>query len=252
MRKTIRRLLIVLCLALLTYSGWQLYRYGRESLQSSTVYTALAEEAIPSLMVSSDPSEQEEAESLFPQIDFDALTQINEDTVAWLSCEGTPINYPVVQGTDNAYYLTHLFDGTENANGCLFLDSRVACDFSGGNSIIYGHYRKNGSMFAALAGYKEQSYYDQYPQMLLITPESAYTVELFSGYVTGTDGQAWQTVFSDEEAFVQWLGFVADASMFQSDIEPMASDRILTLSTCSYEFENARFVVHGVLRPLSN
>lgn len=107
-------------------------------------------------------------------------------------------------------------------------------------------------MFAALAGYKEQSYYDQYPQMLLITPESAYTVELFSGYVTGTDGQAWQTVFSDEEAFVQWLGSVADASMFQSDIEPMASDRILTLSTCSYEVENARFVVHGVLRPLSN
>ena len=138
------------------------------------------------------------------------------------------------------------------SGGCLFLDSRVACDFSGGNSIIYGHYRKNGSMFAALAGYKEQSYYDQYPQMLLITPESAYTVELFSGYVTGTDGQAWQTVFSDEEAFVQWLGSVADASMFQSDVEPMASDRILTLSTCSYEFENARFVLLGVLRPLSN
>ena len=71
-------------------------------------------------------------------------------------------------------------------------------------------------MFAALDGYKEQSYYDQYPQMLLITPESAYTVELFSGYVTGTDGQAWQTVFSDEEAFVQWLGFVADCFLYTS------------------------------------
>ena len=83
---------------------------------------------------------EEESDIPWPQVDFDALAAINPHVVGWLYGEDTSIHYPVVQGEDNDYYLSHLFDGTTNPNGCLFLDCRGASDFSDNNSIIYGHY----------------------------------------------------------------------------------------------------------------
>ena len=172
----------------------------------------------------------------------------NPNIVGWLYSEGTPINYPVVQGTDNSYYLTHLYDGTYNANGCLFLDCRVNRDFSSLHSIIYGHYMRSGAMFASLAGYKDQSYYEEHPTLMLMATDENYTVALFAGYVASVDDPAWEVVFSDASAFEAWLIQAQERSTFDSSVKPTSNDRILTLSTCSYEFNNARYVVLGVLQ----
>ena len=168
---------------------------------------------------------------------------------AWLYGPDTGISYPVVQGTDNDYYLDHLLDGTANSAGCLFVDTSCRPDFSGRNTVIYGHRMKNGTMFAALGNYQEQVYYDAHPVFLLVTPEGRYVVELFSGYVADTAESAWMLDFSDEQAYLAWLEEVGEKSAFSSKVSPRAEDRVVTLSTCSYEFENARFVLHGVLRP---
>jgi len=117
------------------------------------------------------------------------------------------------------------------------------------NTVIYGHRMKNGTMFAALGNYQEQVYYDAHPVFLLVTPEGRYVVELFSGYVADTAESAWMLDFSDEQAYLAWLEEVGEKSAFSSKVSPRAEDRVVTLSTCSYEFENARFVLHGVLRP---
>ena len=105
----------------------------------------------------------------WPEADFEALREINPDVVAWLYVEGTPINYPIVQGEDNDYYLHRSFKGAKSSIGCLFLDYRNSMDFSDLHANISGHHINNGSMMASIVNYKSQSFYDQHPYGLLVT-----------------------------------------------------------------------------------
>lgn len=167
-------------------------------------------------------------------MDFAALREINPDIVAWIYIEGTKINYPIVQGEDNSYYLKHLFSGEWNGSGCIFLDFRNDASFADRHSIIYGHHMKNGTMFTDLDKYKKQEFFDEHPVALLLTPDKNYKVDFFAGYVAAPQDDAWEIGFT-EAKFEVWLQNAADRSCFTSEIAPIASDRILTLSTCSYE-----------------
>ena len=183
-----------------------------------------------------------------PQVDFAALRSKNSDVIGWIYGPGTVINYPVVKGTDNEFYLTHMFDGRENKCGSIFMDSLNEADFSNANSILHGHHMKNGTMFASLMKYESQSYYDSHPVFWLTTPEKSYRVEIFSGFVTSVDSEVWQLSFATEEEHQKWLDKMVADSAFESEIKPSVNDHILTLSTCSYEYDDARFVVLGILR----
>ena len=182
------------------------------------------------------------------EVDFDALLQENKDVVAWIYCPGTPINYPVVQAEDNDYYIHRLLDGKTNSSGTLFMDYRNSADLSDWNSVIYGHNMKNGTMFGYLPHYKEQSYFEEHTEMFLLTPEQNYAIEVMAGFVTTSDDELYNAFCPDEagkDALVnEWL----NASDFVSNVYPELEDRIITLSTCSYEFDNARYVLVGVLR----
>ena len=107
-----------------------------------------------------------------------------------------------------------------------------------------------GATEAECGNYREQAYYDAHPSFLLLTPERRYVVEWFSGYVADTEESAWTLDFSGEESYLAWLGEVRGKSDFSCGVSPTAEDRVVTLSTCSYEFENARFVLHGILREI--
>ena len=102
-------------------------------------------------------------------------------------------------------------------------------------------------MFACLVKYKKNKYYKKHKTLLLITAEKNYYIRLFSGFVCPEHGDAWQLAFPSEEAFNAWIKSAKEKSDFDSNIQPKAGDRIITLSTCSYEFKNARYVLHGVL-----
>ena len=102
-------------------------------------------------------------------------------------------------------------------------------------------------MFSSLTGYKRQDYYEAHPILYLITPEKNYEIEVFAGYVASVKDDAWQITFDSEESFQAWIGRVIEKSTFSSTIMPAATDRIITLSTCSYEFDNARYVLLGIL-----
>ena len=249
MKKPVRTVVLLLCFAVFVFSTVQVSNWWSRSIQSARTYSDLTALApVPAPQESGGTETGEESDIPWPQVDFEALSAANPDVVGWLYGEDTSIHYPVVQGSDNDYYLSHLFDGTANSNGCLFLDCRVAANFSEGNSIIYGHYLTDGTMFTSLSGYKQQDYYDAHPRLLLVTPEERFVVELFSGYVAGVTDEAWRTRFSTSEEWEVWLEEITERSVFESKVQPTLEDRILTLSTCSYEFENAQFVVHGILR----
>lgn len=100
-------------------------------------------------------------------IDFDGLSVINDDIVGWIRSIDNVIDYAIVQGSDNEHYLTHMFDKSYNKAGAIFMDYSNDPDFSDENTIIYGHNMKDGSMFAYLLNYKDQTFYDQHPIMNL-------------------------------------------------------------------------------------
>ena len=243
MGENMKKLLILVFAVIFVYSGWQVYVYQREAEKSMEIYSQLEAYA----HVSTD----EKGETELPQVDFAALGDVNEDIVAWLYGEGTVLNYPVVKGEDNSYYLSHLFDGSDNASGCLFLDSRNSSDFSDDNTIIYGHNMKNGTMFAFINQYQEQSYYDQHPSMFLLTPNGNFEVHLFAGFLEDVNGNAWQRAFQNENEKIKWLEEARNASTFVSDTIPSKEDKIVTFSTCSNASEDVRYVLMGVLKDVS-
>ena len=251
MKKVLLTLLAAICLVVFVYSGYQIYLQLSEYNHGKNLYSSLENYAVTPTPDESRKSIAPASGISLPEVDFAALSAINPDIVGWLYCEDTVINYPVVQSNDNSYYLKHLFDGGYNANGCLFLDSQNASIFTDAHSIIYGHYMKNGTMFSSLVGYKEQAYYDQHPRLVLVTPVSSYVIEIFAGYVTSAQDDAWKIEFNNETEFEQWISVAIEKSMFKSDISPVSTDRIITLSTCSYEFSDARFVVLGVMKVYS-
>lgn len=254
-KNVICAILILIFTAGIAVGAWQIYRQlheyseGADSYTDLEEYVKLPEEPEDDSEETPVPSESGETESArwWPEVDFEALREINPDLVGWIYIEGTDINYPVVQGADNQYYLKHLFTGEWNSSGCIFLDARNSTDLSDRNSILYGHHMKDGSMFHGLMEYKSQEYYEEHPTVLFLTPDANYEVKIFAGYVASVDTDAWTVGFSSDSEFEQWLQSAKERSCFTSEITPAVTDRILTLSTCSYEFNNARFVLLGIV-----
>ena len=202
----------------------------------------------PSVPESTQGNDEQPQKATEPPItiDFDALLKRNKDVVGWLYCPDTVINYPVVQGESNDGYLRKDLDGKYLVSGTLFADYRNGALNEDANYIIYGHNMKNGTMFNSLAKYKKQSYYDQHPIMYYLTPDGNYRLELFAGLVVKRDDKIYLPNQSEEE-FAGLLEEYRAKSTFKSDVELEYDDTIVTLSTCSYEFDNARYVVIGRL-----
>lgn len=263
---------ILLCLLSLSIAGyfgsrfyrnWSEYRAGEKTYAVLTQYVqpaaSPAEEVIHHTQQTSteepeqpqDDPEPAEApdDTVWPSADFEALQAINPDVVAWICIDGTNINYPVVQSSDNSYYLNRLFDGTLNSAGTIFMDYRNRQDLSDRNTVLYGHHMKNGTMFQQITNYKQQEFYDHHPVCLILTPNGNYKLEFFAGYITDMNDQSWKMEFESEEEYAGWLQDAVSKSLFTSTVKPAAQDRVMTLSTCTYEYNDARFVLIGILKP---
>ncbi|HNW87912.1 MAG TPA: class B sortase [Candidatus Limiplasma sp.] len=187
------------------------------------------------------------------RMDFSNLLKQNTDTVAWLTIGNSVVNYPVVQGQDNQHYLSHRFDGEYSRAGTVFVDYRNTPDFQDQNTIIYGHYMGNGTMFCTILDYKKQEYYDQYPTMTLYTPNGDYIVAFFAGIIVPIRQKAlpcFYMLFENDEAFSAYIADAKRRSTFQSTVDVRPGDRIVTICTCTYEVYNARYVLLGKLTPI--
>ena len=183
------------------------------------------------------------------------LRNENKDVIGWIEMPGdTEINYPIVQGEDNDYYLHYAYNGAYNPAGSIYMDYRNNITISSNrHTVIYGHNMESGApMFANLLHFQDESYWKDNRYIYIYTDEAMYTYEVFAAYetspqLTGVENHAWRMNFNkDEEVFLQWI----DAVRARSDISPKVviegNDRILTLSTCMNVNEN-RYVVHAVL-----
>ena len=143
-------IVIVVCLVIAGFSGWNLYKELHEYKESKETYEKLT----PEVVIENPDTNEEDTAPLF---DWEKLKGINGDFVGWIRLDDSTVDYPFVQGTDNEYYLRHLFDGTYNNSGCVFMDVNNNRDFSDKNTILYAHNMKNGTMFAAIEKYKDAS-----------------------------------------------------------------------------------------------
>ncbi len=258
----LKPLLIVLFIALLGvfgYSAWHvtttLHQYSEsahyyETTRSTAVSVTDPQQTVGTKTDNSAP-EVKKLEVSPITVDFDVLRQSSSDIRGWLYCPDTKIDYPVVQAKDNAYYLYRFMDGTYNPSGSLFMDYRIAGDFSSKHTVIYGHHMGDGSMLASLVEYRSQEYYDEHPVMYLNTPDGNYRLELVSGFVTWYDSRLYTFDFVSRTEFEDWFALMRSYSDFESDVEVGIDDRIVTLSTCTYDYDNARYVVMAKLVPLA-
>ena len=271
-RKKLRRLLALACipiLALVFFSGWKIYSilHGYKAAErrydnlagAVAAASELSPDALPSVQAPAAEAPEEEtpqvtdapAERSPVTVDFDALRSYGGKVVGWLYLPGTVINYPVAQAMDNEYYLDRFLDGNFISGGTLFADCACPSDFSGKNTIIYGHNMKDGSMFAHIADYAVDGFYEEHPVMYLNTPAQNYRVDLFSGFTTHSLSFVYQTAFATDEDYAAFLRALYASSEIDCGVTVTPEDRIVTLSTCAYSSEDARFVVCGKLTPIA-
>lgn len=243
----ILNIMIVILLAVMAYSGYQIISQLLEDKKGENVYEEVASNAVADETETAvvNVNGVEETVTL-RKVNFDTLWNINKDVIGWLECEGTIINYPVVQGDDNTYYLKHLLDGTYHRFGTLFVDCENAADFTDQNTVIYGHHIKVGTMFQTLDNYKEPDYYKSHPYFMLYLPDKTYRIELFAGcLVDGSGGIPLN--FADKQEYQNYIDSLRSESTFTSPVTMTSEDRMVTLYTCAYDFETARYIVCGKL-----
>ena len=181
------------------------------------------------------------------KVDFTELIKKNEDTVGWINVNNTNINYPVVQSTDNNYYLTHSYDKKENEAGWVFLDYRNNKDFTSKNNIIYAHSRLDKTMFGSLSKVLKQSWYKDKSNHIirLSTPKEDSLWQIFSVYVIKEETYYITTSWPSDTEYLDFLNTIKERSKYNFNTELNTNDKILTLSTCYSDTE--RTVVHAKL-----
>ena len=186
-----------------------------------------------------------------PYVDFGELNQrFRGTTAAWIFLRDTVIDYPVMQARDNDYFLRRLPDGSSHRNGSIFLDYRCSPDFTDKNTLIYGHNMRSGDMFGVLKEYHSQSFYQQHPVVYIYTADRDYAVVLFAGYILDSAFEVPPLRFRDEGAFTAYIADVTRRSVFRSEVEVSADDRIVCLATCdstNSSNRNLRLIIVGKL-----
>jgi sortase B len=181
---------------------------------------------------------------------LDRLLDLREKTgnaAGWIRVPGTDIDFPIVQGEDNAYYLTHDHLGKRTRYGAIFMDYRNRPLQGDKNTILYGHNMKDDRMFGKLMPYKDADFAQTHPYIELVTDKGYSVWKIFSAHVTSRDFYYIYVNFSTPDKFMEFLQALQERSIHDFSMQLRPEDRILTLSTCSYEFKGAFFPMHAVL-----
>jgi sortase B len=179
---------------------------------------------------------------------FTELLKMNEDVAGWIKIDGTKIDYPVVQGEDNDFYLHNDVNKKKNVAGSIFMDYRNKVDGFNRNIILYGHDMKNKTMFADLVGYESRWNFENQATIEFDTIYGDGKWVIFSAYMSDPSFDYIKTDFASDEEYQAFLDAVKEKSLHHSDVKVTTQDTIITLSTCSSAFDNARFVVHAKLQ----
>lgn len=201
------------------------------------------------------PAETEQPDAEKPEyavipVDFDYLTGLNEDIAGWIEVEGTAVDYPILyDATPTRFYLNHTHIGAYSPYGSVFMLSENARDFSDFNTVVYGHNMLDGSMFASLHNFEDQTFFDEHDTIMVYLPGRVLCYRVFAAYRTDNLNQIVNfptDTPGDRQAYIDRIYTHTEKAIFNPDIEVTPDDRIITLSTCIAN-PAYRYLVQGVL-----
>ena len=248
----ILKILLSMAIIAAGYFGFRLWKYYQEYQDDQKLYGDLREAVLQATDESEQPelsteesvsesdtkreqTKKKKEESPF-EVDWAALKEINEDIIGWVYFTGLPqISYPILQAEDNAYYVNRTYDLSSDTSkaGSIFMDYRMADDFSSPYSIIYGHNVRDGSMLSDLAQLKDQTLYDEEPYFWILTPEGNYRYQIFSIFQCHRSADVFQRSFDGwGENFSKWQSELKLRNSMQGDVKLKEHGHVIVFSTC--------------------
>ena len=240
MRIKPRQLFKIFFLALLCICLLMLYWHRAESRRAEQLY----QEAAQLVSLPSSTHDALASDTVRTGLDLSPLREINSDVVCWIEIPGV-LSYPVLQGEDNAYYLSHAWDGTENTAGSIFLDYRASPNLTDFHTLIYGHRMRDGSMFGSLKQYSDAGFWQLHPSIYLSDEEGTRQYAIFAAYEVGLTEIVYRQDLSKEDR-QELIQYGLNHSVIETGIVPTSTDTIITLSTCTGRGYDARWVVQAV------
>lgn len=264
MKKVLQNIFLAICIVVFCFSSYKLYEVWKtqnqvkEETSSLSQYLkpapAPAEPAAPEESAEdstqSAPAQKEEAkpERLVYTPDWAGLQAQNPDILGWIIVPGTNISYPVVQGKDNVWYLTHTAMGESNYIGAVFMDATAPRDFSDSNTIIFAHSVDIGGMFTDLDKFEDKAFFENHPVFWLLTPEQNYQCKIFAFTEANPSSAIYTVDYGDYAKEV--LQEVKDQALYYRDEGDLKDKHLVSLSTCNLDYgfnSNQRLVLSAVL-----
>jgi len=220
----------------------------KETAAQETKPVLPADEAEASVSVwVSVPVEGDPMMAEMEKINLAALREENPDVVGWIRIPDTGIDYPLMQGEDNDFYLNHTWKKEPNSVGSIFLEWQNSADLTDYNTIVYGHNMNDGSMFADLELFALKSQWEIHPYVYIATMSGVYRYEIFAFSNAEVDSLTYGMNPQRNDTKEKFLRESLEASRIDTGIKPAITDRILTLSTCSGSNYDYRYVVQARL-----
>lgn len=264
--KAFNRIVIVICVVTLVYSlyniGITIYHSVRNKSMIDDIHAILNNDQyegksfhdpsfntlLSKIVLNESPDNDEGQDEKREVLEkYKGLLMINEDIIGWIKVPGTDIDYPIVQGKDNDYYLNTTHTGEKNRHGAIFMDYRNSKYFDDMNTVIYGHnMRLAPNMFRPLTKFaQDQEFFNKNRIIQIDSIYGEQKWEIFSVYVTEINFNYIKRSFASPEEFKTFIAAIRERSAFPTDTIVTEHDNIVTLSTCTYEYKDARFVVHA-------
>ena len=256
-RERIRRLVIALCLCVaggcFVYLGIYTYQTNRmdayaDAQRKLVGTTGIVAEQTPETVV----IHYDDQEIVVPDVldDYKTLYSLNRNLIGWVKIDDTYIDYPVLQTTNNDYYLDHNFDQEQDKNGSIFMDKDCSVLPRSTNLIIYGHHMQSGRMFGQLNKYSSESFYEDHKYIQFDTIYEKGTYEVMYVFRSKIYEES-EIVFkyyqfinaTSEIEFNSYMREMAEMSLYDTGVTAQYGDELLTLSTCDYYTDYGRFVV---------
>lgn len=240
LKKIVMLLLIIIFICSIGYICYYIYNSNKNKKDNNDI---LNEIEIDPTQVTEEKTEK--------MLKLEELQKENNEVIGWLEIEGTNINYPVLQGTDNEFYMKNNYKKEKSKDGSIFLDKSYNWDIPSSNLLLYGHNNKNGIMFQDLMKYAKEDFYKEHTKIKFTTNKEDSVYEIMSVFYSRVYYKSEQNVFryyyfvnaNNEQEYNYFVNNAKKVSIYDTGVNANYGDQLLTLSTCEYSQEDGRFVV---------
>lgn len=233
-------ILYIILLSILIYSGIKIFKWYKDKTNNNKIV-----EQIKNTVIVEENNEDGNENGY--TVDFNKLKEQNNETIAWLKINNTNVEYPVVKGTNNSFYLNHSFDKSKNSAGWIFADYKNKFDNTDKNIVIYGHNMRDGSMFGSMLNILDAKWYEneENTNITLYTENEKCIYKVFSIYKIENEDYYIKTEFKNDNEFEEFVKNLKKRSIKDFNVDISKDDNILTLSTCANN-NKYRIVLHAI------